>query len=50
MKEFKTIEGPNGRLYLDHSPKTVCLVGMGPSIQDFMGETLTQELRPEHHD
>ena len=49
-RDMKTIEGPNNRLYLDHEPKTVCLVGMGPSIQDYMGETLTQELRLTHHD
>lgn len=47
---MKSVEGPNGRLYPDHAPKTVCLIGMGPSIQDYLGETLTQELKPEHHD
>ena len=29
--------------YLTHKPKTVALVGMGPSILDYMTETLTQE-------
>lgn len=36
--------------YLDHSPKTVALVGMGPSIQDYMTETLTQEFMPDFAD
>jgi len=44
------IEGPKGRIYPDHSPKTVALIGMGPSFHDFLNETLTQELTPEHHD
>ena len=29
--------------YLDHNPKVVALVGMGPSIVDIFNETLTQE-------
>ena len=36
--------------HLTHNPKTVILVGMGPSIQDLFSETLTQEMIPEHHD
>ena len=36
--------------YLDHSPKTVALVGMGPSITDIMNELLTQEASPEFAD
>lgn len=47
---IKTIEGPNGRVYYDHAPERVCIIGMGPSINDYMSETLTQELRPDHHD
>lgn len=47
---MKSIEGPKGRLYPGHQPKTVALIGMGPSFQDFLSETLTQELTPEHHD
>lgn len=31
--------------YLIHSPKTVALVGMGPSVMDMANETLTQEYR-----
>lgn len=47
---MKPIEGPKGRIYPYHSPKRVALVGMGPSFQDYLTETLTQELTPEHHD
>jgi hypothetical protein len=36
--------------YLKHSPKTVALVCMGPSIGDYLGETLTQEYTPGHAD
>lgn len=32
--------------YLDHNPKVVALVGMGPSIVDIFNETLTQECSP----
>lgn len=35
---------------LDHNPKTVAIVGMGPSITDYMTETLTQEFAPEFAD
>ena len=31
--------------YLIHAPKTVALVGMGPSIMDFFNERLTQEAK-----
>lgn len=37
-------------VYLKHSPKTVALVGMGPSVQDLMRDTLTQEFKPEFAD
>jgi len=47
---LKTIQGPRGRIYPDHNPETVALLGMGPSVQDFMTETMTQEMKPEHHD
>ena len=47
---MKQIEGPRGRIYPDHSPKRVALIGMGPSFQDYLQETMTQELTPEHHD
>ena len=30
-------------LHLQHNPKTVALIGMGPSLIDYMEETLTQE-------
>lgn len=40
------IQGPRGREYPEHNPKTVALLGMGPSVQDFMTDTLTQELKP----
>lgn len=36
--------------YLDHSPETVALVGMGPSIGDLFTETMTQEFMPEFAD
>lgn len=38
------------RRYLKHKPKTVLLVGMGPSLGSLMNETLTQEMMPDHHD
>ena len=34
------------RVYLDHGPRSVALVAMGPSITDFIQDTLTQELKP----
>ena len=34
------------KLYRNHNPKVVALVGMGPSIVDIMNETLTQECSP----
>ena len=36
--------------FLKHEPKTVALVGMGPSIVDIMNELLTQEASPEFAD
>ncbi len=36
--------------YLKHSPKKVVLLGMGPSVIDYMGETLTQEFSPDFCD
>ena len=36
--------------FLDHSPHTVALIGMGPSITDFIGETMTQEFLPDFAD
>lgn len=36
--------------YLQHAPKKVALVGMGPSIQDYMAATLTQEFLPNFAD
>ena len=36
--------------YLEHSPKVVALVGMGPSIVDIFNETLTQECSPNWTD
>ena len=36
--------------YLDHSPETVALIGMGPSIADLFTETLTQEFMPDFAD
>lgn len=36
--------------YLDHAPKKVVLLGMGPSIQDYLLETLTQEYKPDFAD
>ncbi|HDZ36885.1 MAG TPA: hypothetical protein ENH62_01110 [Marinobacter sp.] len=36
--------------FLDHSPHTVALVGMGPSIADLLTETLTQEFMPDFAD
>ena len=35
------------KIYLDHRPKRVALVAMGPSIVGFLGDTLTQELTPD---
>jgi len=34
-------------VYLDHSPKKVALVCMGPSVVDFMTPTMTQEFDPD---
>ena len=34
------------RVYLNHQPRSVALVAMGPSITDFIQDTLTQELKP----
>ncbi len=39
-----------GQRYLEHSPKTVVIVGMGPSITDMAGECLTQEFLPSWAD
>lgn len=36
--------------YLDHAPHTVALIGMGPSITDFIAETMTQEFLPNFAD
>jgi hypothetical protein len=36
--------------YLQHSPKTVALVCMGPSVVDLLSETLTQEFTPDFAD
>lgn len=36
--------------HLNHSPKTVALIGMGPSITDYMTATLTQEFKPDFAD
>lgn len=36
--------------YLDHSPHTVALIGMGPSLTDFISETMTQEFLPDFAD
>lgn len=36
--------------YWSHSPKKVALVGMGPSITDFLSERLTQEAAPDFAD
>ena len=36
--------------YLDHSPHTVALIGMGPSLTDFITETMTQEFMPDFAD
>ena len=36
--------------YLDHKPKTVILLGMGPSISDYLQDTLTQELTAKYCD
>jgi hypothetical protein len=47
---MKTVQGPNGRLYLDHAPEKVFLIGMGPSIQDVLADMLTQELRDDAFD
>ena len=47
---MKAIQGPRGRVYPDHSPQSVCIIGMGPSCQNYMTETMTQELTPDHHD
>ncbi len=35
---------------LNHSPKKVALVGMGPSIMDYIGDTMTQEFSPDFAD
>ncbi len=39
-----------GKRYLDHAPHTVALIGMGPSITDFIAETMTQEFLPDFAD
>lgn len=39
-----------GKRFLDHSPHTVALVGMGPSVTDFITETMTQEFQPNFAD
>jgi hypothetical protein len=39
-----------GTRFLDHSPHTVALVGMGPSVTDFIAETMTQEFQPDFAD
>ena len=36
--------------FLDHSPHTVALICMGPSITDFIAETMTQEFMPDFAD
>ena len=38
------------KVYLDHNPKTVALVCMGPSVMDFMDATLTQEYKIDFAD
>ena len=38
------------RLNLDHAPRTVSIVGMGPSLVDLLNETLTQELTTDWTD
>ena len=35
------------KVYLDHHPKRVALVCMGPSAVDYLGKTLTQEFDPD---
>ena len=37
---------PPPKRFLKHSPKTVALVCMGPSVTDYLGATLTQEFDP----
>ena len=39
-----------GLVYLDHSPKKVALVCMGPSCTDYLAKTLTQEFDPDWAD
>ena len=34
------------RVCFEHSPTSVALIAMGPSIIDFVGEVMTQELKP----
>lgn len=36
--------------FLKHAPHTVALIGMGPSITDFIAETMTQEFQPDFAD
>ncbi len=38
--------GAADKVYLDHNPKSVALVAMGPSVVDFIAATFTQELSP----
>jgi hypothetical protein len=48
--EGDTIASNHSNRYLSHNPKTVALIGMGPSISNLFTETLTQEFAPDFAD
>ena len=53
--ESSSLNGSNGtkgggKVYFDHSPRSVALVAMGPSITAFLTDTLTQEFSLEFAD
>jgi hypothetical protein len=48
--EGNPIVSDHGKRYLKHNPKTVALIGMGPSITNVFQETLTQEFAPDFAD
>lgn len=38
------------KVYLDHQPRKIAIIGMGPSIIDYMPKCLTQEWSPDLYD
>lgn len=46
-REYKRF---GGKWYLDHNPRHVCVLGMGPSLTDWLNKGLTQELTTDYCD